>query len=234
MSVFMDRRHAGRALASALAKHGGADVIVLGWPPNGVPVAYEVACALGAPLDIFVARELTVPGHEEVAVGTLASGGLIVLDDEVVRDRRISAEEISDVAREESHELTRREQAYRGGRPPSNIADKTVVLVDDGLTAGATLRAAVRALRKGTPQGIVVAVPVTAPETHALLSGEADEVVCAVGPEPLVSGERWYERSAEATDDEVRELLSSAWRSEPERTPEPVDLRGELTSSNRR
>lgn len=234
MSTFVDRRDAGRKLAGALTKQKGGNTIVLALPRGGVPVAYEVALALDAPLDVFVVRKLGVPGREELAMGALASGGLVVLNDDIVRDLSISAETIAEVARTETHELTRREQAYRGGRTPVNVADKNVILVDDGLATGATMRAAISAVRKGTPQRIVVAVPIAAPDTCEEIAGEVDETVCAVTPEPFRAVGNWYRDFSDASDDEVRELLASAWRTESERTPGPVDLRGELTSSNRR
>lgn len=234
MSTFEDRRDAGRKLAAALSKEASGNTIVLALPRGGVPVAYEVALALDAPLDVFVVRKLGVPGHEELAMGALASGGLIVLNDEIVRDRNISAEAIADVARAETHELTRREQAYRGGRPPVNVAEKTVIIVDDGLATGATMRAAIRALRKGTPVRIVVAVPTAAPETCAAIAEEADETVCAVTPEHFRAVGDWYQDFSDTRDEEVRELLARAWHTESARTPNPVDVRGELMSSNRR
>jgi putative phosphoribosyl transferase len=234
MSTFEDRRAAGRKLAAALGKEKSGDTIVLALPRGGVPVAYEVALALGAPLDVFVVRKLGVPGEEELAMGALASGGLIVLNEEIVRSHNISAEDVADVARTETHELTRREQVYRGGRPPVNVADKTVTVVDDGLATGATMRAALRALRKGTPARLIVAVPIAAPETCAEIAGDADETICVLEPQAFRSVSDWYRDFSETSDGEVRELLEHAWRTEPERTPAPVDLRGELTSSNRR
>jgi predicted phosphoribosyltransferase len=234
MSTFKDRREGGRRLASELADQASGDLVVLALPRGGVPVAYEVACALGAPLDIFVVRKLGVPGHEELAMGALASGGLIVLNDDIVSARNISAEVIADVARQETHELVRREHLYRGSRQPVNIADKTVIVVDDGLATGATMRAAIQALRKGTPQQIVVAVPIGEPETCSAVAEEADQTVCAVTPEPFRSVGEWYEDFSETSDEEVRELLGVAWRTESERTPSPVGLRDELTTSNRR
>jgi putative phosphoribosyl transferase len=234
MSKFKDRREAGRELAMALAKHRSGDLVVLALPRGGVPVAYEVACALGAPLDIFVVRKLGAPGEEELAMGALASGGLIVLNDDIVSERNISAEAISEVAQRETHELVRREQLYRGGRQPVNVADKTVIVVDDGLATGASMRAAIRALRKGAPRQIVTAVPIAAPETCSELADEADETVCAVTPEPFRSVGHWYRDFSQTSDDEVRELLGTAWRTESARTPDPVDVREQMTSSNRR
>lgn len=234
MSMFEDRRDAGRKLAAALGTQSDADTVVLALPRGGVPVAYEVACAIGAPLDVFVVRKLGVPGHEELAMGALASGGLIVLNDDIVQELQISAEVIADVAQAETHELTRREQAYRAGRPPLNVADKTAIVIDDGLATGATMRAAIRALRKGTPRQIIVAVPIAAPETCAEISSEADETVCAVTPQPFRSVGLWYRDFSETRDDEVRELLAKAWHAEPARTQAPIDVRDQLASSNRR
>lgn len=234
MSTFKDRRDAGRKLASALGRDRGPNLVVLALPRGGVPVAYEVACALGAPLDIFVVRKLGVPGNEELAMGALASGGLIVLNDDIVSEQRISAGTIADVAREETHELTRREHAYRGERQPVNVADKTVIIVDDGLATGATMRAAIRALRKGLAEQIVVAVPIADPQACTAIATEADETVCAATPEPFRSVGLWYKDFSETTDEQVRELLQRAWHTESERTPEPIDIREQLTSSNAR
>lgn len=212
MSLFTDRRQAGRFLASALNKYKGTDAIVLALPRGGVPVAYEVARGVGAPLDVFIVRKLGVPGHEELAMGALASGGLCVLNEEVVRSRGITKEDIFEATRTENHELGRRERAYRGDRGPTNIAGKIVILIDDGLATGATMRAAIRAVRQRTPTRVVAAVPVAAPETCSEMADEADEMVCAATPAPFLAVGLWYEDFSQTTDAEVRELLEAARR----------------------
>jgi predicted phosphoribosyltransferase len=208
MALYVDRRHAGRVLASALSKYSGrTDVIVLALPRGGVPVAYEVARQLAAPLDVFVVRKLGVPGHEELAMGALASGGLWVLNGDVVKSLDISEEEIHRAAQNENRELMRRERAYRGERPGLDVLHRTVILVDDGLATGATMRVAIKALRKRDPARVVAAVPVAAPETCSELSAEADEIVCAATPRPFFAVGPWYEDFSQTTDEEVRELL---------------------------
>ena len=209
--AFRDRADAGRRLAAKLRRYMGRDdVVVLALPRGGVPVGYEVARALGAPLDVFGVRKLGVPGHEELAMGAIASGGVRVLNEEVVRQLGIPAALIEQVAAREGHELERRESAYRDGRPRPDVRDKIVILVDDGLATGATMRAAVAALRRLDPARIVVAVPVGAHDTCAELTDEADEVVCGVTPEPFVAVGIWYEDFGQTTDDEVRDLLARA------------------------
>ncbi|HEU5076777.1 MAG TPA: phosphoribosyltransferase [Polyangiaceae bacterium] len=217
MSLFRDRRHAGRVLAAALGKYRGTDVIVLGLPRGGVPVAYEVARALGAPLDVFVVRKLGVPGHEELAMGALASGGLVVLNEYIVRSLGITKEDIFEVTRTENHELARRERAYRGGRAPVNSWGKTVVLIDDGLATGATMRAAIRTLRQRTPARVVAAVPVAARETCSEMADEADDMICAATPEPFQAVGPWYEDFSQTTELEIRELLEAARREQEQR-----------------
>jgi putative phosphoribosyl transferase len=213
MSHFTDRRHAGRVLASALGKYRGrTDVIVLALPRGGVPVAYEVAHALGAPLDVLVVRKLGVPGHEELAMGALASGGLCVLNDEVVRSFGITKEEIFEAARAENHELGRRDRTYRGDRAPAEVTGRTVILVDDGLATGSTLRVAIRALRQLEPAWIAAAVPVAPPDTCSEMSDEADDMVCAITPEPFHSVGLWYEDFTQTSDEEVHDLLQAARR----------------------
>src|SRR5688572_23315205 len=211
MSQFADRRHAGRALAFALqAYRGRADLLVLALPRGGVPVAYEVARSLAAPLDVFVVRKLGVPGHEEFAMGALASGGLCLVNDEVVRELGISTADIRRTARLESQELARRELAYRGERPPADVVGKTVILVDDGLATGSTMRVAVRALRQRGAARIVAAAPIGAPESCAEMAAEADHAICAVTPEPFYAVGQWYEDFTQTSDEEVRELLEAA------------------------
>src|SRR5712691_11255373 len=183
---FVDRHDAGRVLASRLARYAGRDdVIVLGLPRGGVPVAYEVAQALGAPMDLFLVRKLGTPGHRELAMGAIASGGIRVLNDEVVRWYRIPEPEIERVVREEEQELDRRERAYREGRPAPNLENRIVILIDDGLATGSTMRAAAQAVRQRHPSRVVVAVPVGARDTCAELAAAADEVICARMPEPF-------------------------------------------------
>lgn len=207
--IFHDRKDAGQKLAGELTAYAGRDdVIVLALPRGGVPVAYEVAAALDAPLDVFVVRKLGVPGHEELAMGAIASGGTRVLNDDVVGTLRISDDVIDRVANVERIELGRRERAYRDDRPLPSVEDKVVILVDDGLATGATMRAAVEALRQLAPKQLIVAVPVAAPETCVDLRGKADDVVCAATPRPFFGVGRWYENFSQTTDEEVRELLA--------------------------
>jgi predicted phosphoribosyltransferase len=212
---FLDRADAGRRLASELAGDYGADagrgdVLVLALPRGGVPVAYEVARALGAPMDVFLVRKLGVPGHEELAMGAIASGGVQVLNEEVVRTLGISPEVIGRVAEREGAELRRREREYRDARPMPDVHGKTVILVDDGLATGSTMRAAAAALRRLGPARLVVAVPVAAPETCEEFRSEVDEVVCALTPEPFHAVGLWYEDFSQTTDAEVRDLLARA------------------------
>ena len=214
---FRDRRHAGRVLASALSHHAGRpEVQVLALPRGGVPVGYEVAEALGAPLDVLVVRKLGVPGQEEYAMGALAGGGVRVLDDAVVRLFDIEPEAIEAVARREQRELERRERLYRAGRPAPGLRGRTVILVDDGLATGSTMRAAVRGLRALRPARIVVAVPTAAAETCEALRQEADEVVCARTPRPFRAVGLWYEDFSQTGDDEVRALLARARHAAPQ------------------
>jgi len=205
---FEDRRAAGRALAALLQHDAGRDdVLVLALPRGGVPVAFEVAQALGAPLDLFLVRKLGTPGHRERAMGAIASGGVRVLNDDVVHWYGITPVEIEAVAREEQRELERREAAYREGREPVPIEGRTVILIDDGLATGSTMRAAVQAVRQRRPARVVVAVPVGAPQTCDELSAIADEVVCARTPEPFAAVGQWYLDFDQTTDQEVRGLL---------------------------
>jgi predicted phosphoribosyltransferase len=208
---FRDRTEAGRVLAEGLSSYAGRpDVVVLALPRGGVPVAFGVARALHAPLDVFVVRKLGVPGHEELALGAIASGGTRVLNDDVVRVLQISGETIDAVTRAEEQELQRRERAYRGDRPPLDVRGRTVILVDDGLATGATMRAAVAALRQRQPARTVVAIPVAAPATCDEFAREVDSLVCARTPEPFGAVGLWYEDFSQTTDDEVRDLLARA------------------------
>ncbi|GHE30360.1 hypothetical protein GCM10017673_36290 [Streptosporangium violaceochromogenes] len=216
--LFQDRREAGRVLAGLLGRYRDrTDLVVMALPRGGVPVAYEVALALGAPLDVFVVRKLGLPGREELAMGAIAGGGVIVFNEDLVGALDISPRVIGRVAEREGRELLRRERLYREGRPPPDLAGKTVLLVDDGLATGASMRAAVEALRAHRPAWIVVAVP-TAPEASCLeLDALADEVVCAVTPSPFLAVGMSYEDFAQTTDEEVRDLLRAA--SGPRRVP---------------
>lgn len=214
---FENRAHAGRLLAANLQEYRGRpDVLVLGLPRGGVPVAFEVAQTLGAPLDVYLVRKLGVPGHAELAMGAIASGGVRVLNQGRVRSMRISPQQLEAVTRAEEAELRRQERVYRGDRPPPAVSGRTVILVDDGLATGATMQAAVAALRSAGPKEVVVAVPVAPPETCAELEAEADRVVCAVTPEPFYAVGAWYRDFSQTSDDEVRELLrrNQAVRSE--------------------
>jgi predicted phosphoribosyltransferase len=209
MRPYEDRREAGRALAVHLRAYAGRpDAIVLALPRGGVPVGYELADALGLPLDVFVVRKLGTPGHRELAMGAIASGGVRVLNGEVVDALRIRAEEIDRVARDEEQELRRREALYRGERPMPSLADRVAILVDDGLATGSSMRAAVQAVRQLGPSRVVVAVPVGASETCHDLRALADEVVCGRTPSPFSAVGQWYRNFAQTTDDEVRDLLS--------------------------
>ena len=206
--LFRDRTEAGRLLAARLEQYAGKpDVMVLALPRGGVPVAYEVARALPAPMDVFIVRKLGVPGQEELAMGAVATGGVRVLNDQVVKGLGIPEYMIDAVVKWETEELKRRERLYRGDRPPPDVRGKTVILVDDGLATGSTMLAAARALRQQGPARIVVAVPVAAPDTCQLLKADVDEVVCAATPEPFYAVGLWYRDFSQTTDEEVRELL---------------------------
>jgi predicted phosphoribosyltransferase len=208
---FRDRVDAGRQLAQALAKYASRPgVIVLGLPRGGIPVAAEVARALRAPLDVFVVRKLGVPGHEEFAMGAIASGGVRLLDRRTVAAAGLTAAQVERVTAAERAELERRERSYRGDRPLPDLTGRTVILDDDGLATGASMRAAVEALRHERPARIVVAVPVAAPETCQAFRAVADEIVCAATPEPFYAVGRWYDDFSQTTDREVHELLASA------------------------
>src|SRR6266478_5759437 len=218
MTGYRDRRHAGRVLADALRGYAGRrDVVVLALPRGGVPVAYEVATRLGAPLDVFVVRKLGIPGDEEFAMGAIASGGVLVLNREVNEGLGIPKPTVEAVIAREQAELSRREQRYRGGRPPLEVTGKTCILVDDGLATGSTMRAAVAGLRQRGAGRIVVAVPIASPDTCEELSGVVDDIVCAATPEPFVSVGLWYENFEQTSDDEVRQLLEAAERELGER-----------------
>ena len=223
MRRFRDRAEAGRLLAERLRQDAGRDdVVVLGLPRGGVPVAFEVARALGAPLVVFLVRKLGVPGHEELAFGAIATGGTRVLNEEVVDSLGIPLEWIEAIDAKERRELERRDRAYRGERPPPDLAGRTVILVDDGLATGSTMLAAVRAVREDDPARVVVAVPVADPDVCAALNAEADEAVCLQTPRPLHAVGAWYEDFSQTPDVEVRALL------ERSRRPPAVDALGAL------
>jgi predicted phosphoribosyltransferase len=207
---FKDRESAGRLLGERLASRWAsrAEVIVLGLPRGGVPVAHGVAAALGAPLDVFVVRKLGVPGHEELAMGAIASGGVRVLNRDVLDYMPVGAQAIESVAAREQRELERRERAFRGDKPPLDVGGKTVIVVDDGLATGSTMRAAVHALRKLGPVAVIVAVPVAAASTCEDLRKEADEVICLRTPEPFQAVGLWYDDFEQTTDAEVHALLA--------------------------
>lgn len=208
---FRDRTEAGRLLAERLRGYAGRnDVVVLALPRGGVPVAYEVAMELGAPLAVFVVRKLGVPGYKELAMGAIASGGVVVLDEGLVRRLGISRTQLEDAIAREAQELERRENAYDGRRGPPKLEGKTVILVDDGLATGSTMRAAAMAVRELKPARVVVAVPVAAAETCDDFRDVVDEVVCDVTPRPFHAVGLWYENFSQTSDDEVRELLERA------------------------
>jgi putative phosphoribosyl transferase len=209
--IFRNRTDAGKRLAEELRAYADrSDVIVLGLPRGGVPIGFEVAQALRAPLDVFLVRKLGVPGHEELAMGAIASGGVRVMNERVMKMLSIPQKRIDAVAAEEQSELERRERLYRDGRPAPRVRGKTVILVDDGLATGSTMRAAVTALRQLDPQRIVVAVPVGAADTCDEFQDEADEVICATAPDPFYAVGYWYADFEPTSDEEVRELLSRA------------------------
>jgi predicted phosphoribosyltransferase len=217
MAIFEDRGDAGRKLARALERYADrADVVVLGLPRGGVPVAFAVAKELQAPMDIYLVRKLGVPEQPELAMGAIASGGVRVMNEQVVRSLGISDEQIETVVEREIRELERREQAYRGDRARPDLHGKVVVLVDDGLATGASMRAAVEAVKTQEPDRIVVAVPTAPPETCSDLEDEVEEVVCATTPEPFFGVGAWYADFSQTTDDEVRRLLEIARDELPE------------------
>jgi putative phosphoribosyl transferase len=206
--IFKDRVDAGRLLATQLKEYANQpDLLVLGLPRGGVPVAFEVARALKAPLDVFLVRKLGVPGHEELAMGAIASGDVRILNDMVVKGLNIANEAINQVTERELNELQRRERQYQGDNPGPEVHNHTVILIDDGLATGTTMRAAAIALRQQQPARIIVAVPVAAPETCDEFRDLVDEVVCAVTPRELYAVGLWYEDFSQTSDDEVVELL---------------------------
>ena len=216
---FRDRREAGRALAERLRGYRGReDVTVLALPRGGVPVAFEVASALRAPLDVFLVRKLGVPGHEELAFGAIASGGLVVLDRDVVRQLGIPSATIEQVIAREAAELERRDRAYRGDLPPPELRGRTIILIDDGLATGSTMMAAAAAVAQQQPARLIIAVPVAAAETCERLRREADEVICLLTPSPFHAVGIWYGDFQPVGDEEVRRLLAAATRPDDKRT----------------
>ena len=215
---FRDRVDAGRTLAESLQEYRGRnDVVVLALPRGGVPVGFELAHRLEVPLDVFLVRKLGVPGHEELAMGAIASGGVRVVNDTVVTELGLTDDDIARAAATEGRELERREHLYREGRTPVDVRDRTVILVDDGHATGASMRAAARAVRELRPDRVIVAVPVAAGATCEELRTEVDDVVCVVTPEPFLSIGSWYEDFSQTSDDEVRRLLAQSAPAEARR-----------------
>ena len=214
--IYRDRIDAGKQLAARLSDYANRDdVLVLALPRGGVPVAFEVAKALNAPLDIFVVRKLGLPGHEELAMGAIATGGVRVLNSDMVDHLQIPARVIDAAVKSELRELERRERLYRGKRPEPDVSSKTVILVDDGLATGSTMRAAAEALRQQDPARIVVAVPVSAVQTCDEYRMGVDEIICAKTPEPFMGVGMWYQNFSQTTDEEFREILAQAERLRP-------------------
>ena len=208
-ALFRDRSDAGKKLARELLRYAGrGDVIVLALPRGGVPIGFEIARALGVPLDVFVVRKLGLPFHEELAMGAIASGGARLLNDEVIDMYAISDDEIDRVVESETRELERRERLYRGDRPFPHLRNRTVILVDDGLATGSTMRAAVMALREENPERIVVAVPVAASDTCDAFRDGSDEIICLETPEPFGAVGLWYHNFDQISDEEVHALLT--------------------------
>ncbi|MEQ8963963.1 MAG: phosphoribosyltransferase [Coleofasciculus sp. C2-GNP5-27] len=216
--LFKNRQEAGQRLASDLKEYANRpDVIVLGLPRGGVPVAYEVARGLDAPLDVWLVRKLGAPGHEELAMGAIASGGTRILNKDVVRSLGVSEQAIDKVAAKEQQELERREKAYRGDLPPLKLRDRTVLLVDDGLATGASMHAAAVALRQHDPKQIIAAVPVAAPETCQEFKVKVDEIICTETPQPFYAVGLWYNKFDQTTDQEVRDLMERSASQQPAR-----------------
>ena len=213
MKRFLDRREAGKELAQLLLKFKEQpDGIVLALPRGGVPVGYEVTLALNVPLDVFIVRKLGLPGQEELAIGAIASGGIRILNETIIHALKIDQTVIDRVTQQETQELERREIQYRGNHPLPEIENRTIILIDDGLATGASMLAAVHALRRQRPKKIIIAVPAAAPQAINLLRPEADEIVFVIAPDPFEGVGKWYEDFAQTTDDEVRSLLDDAKR----------------------
>jgi putative phosphoribosyl transferase len=217
MTGFEDRRQAGQQLAARLGAYADRqDVVILGLARGGLPVAFEVAQALNQPLDVFIVRKLGVPGHRELAMGAIASGGVRVMNQSVVRSLGVPSDQIEQVAAQEQRELERREREYRGDAERLDVSGKTAILVDDGLATGASMRAAVEAIRQRNPERIVVAVPTAAPSACREFEREVDDVVCLITPEPFFGVGAWYRDFSQTSDQEVRRLLEEA------RSPAPA------------
>jgi putative phosphoribosyl transferase len=215
-NLFQDRTEAGQILAARLRYFAGRnDILVLALPRGGVPVAFEVAHELQVPLDVFLVRKLGVPGHEELAMGAIASGGVLVLNERVLQMLDIPEETVNEAAEKEGLELQRREKLYRNDRAPVAARGRIVILVDDGLATGASMRAAAAAVRQQDPAGILVAVPVAAPETCTDLESEVEQVICLETPEPFYAVGLYYRHFPEVTDEEVRDLLQQAAEEQP-------------------
>jgi len=208
--IFTDRADAGRTLAIELAAYAGGDTRVLALPRGGVPVAYEAARALNVPLDVFVVRKIGAPGREELALGAIASGGVRVLNEDTIAALGVDPQMLEAITQRELHELRRREEAYRGGLPAPDVAQRTVVLIDDGLATGASMHAAVLALRERRPRAIVAAVPVAPADTCAMLAPLVDDLVVLSTPEPFRGVGAWYVDFSQVSDERVRELLSDS------------------------
>ncbi len=211
MALFEDRMDAGKKLAKELSKYANrSDVLILALPRGGVPVAFEVAKELNVKMDVFIVRKLGVPGNEELAMGAISSDNALVLNEDIVRSFQIPERVINMAAENELKELKRRERTYRGDRPKPEISGSTVILIDDGLATGATMRAATSAIKTKNPAKIVVAVPTGAPDTCELFKKEVDEVICIATPEPFYGVGAWYGNFSQTTDEEVCELLDKA------------------------
>jgi putative phosphoribosyl transferase len=220
---YRNRYVAGKRLAQALTAYKSrSDVIVLGLPRGGVPVAYEVARSLDVPLDVFIVRKLGMPGQREFAMGAIASGGVTLIDHDLVRQTRVPRAEVEAVIAAERTELDRRERLYRGDRPPLDVRGRTVILVDDGLATGASMQAAIAALRPQRPAAIVVATPVGSAEACRTMLAVADACVCVEMPEPFYAVGLWYDDFGETTDDEVTELLDEASAAAPNRAYQEI------------
>ena len=209
--LFKDRTEGGQKLGQKLKAYSNReDVMVIGLPRGGVPVAFEVAKTLNVSLDVFLVRKLGVPGNEEFAMGAIASGGVRILNQQIIKSRHISTEAIACIAAQEQRELERREDAYRGNCPPLNLSDRTIILVDDGLATGATMNAAAIAIRQQAPKQIIAAVPVSAPEVCNKFQVKVDEIICAETPKPFKSVGFYYRNFSQTTDDRVQDLLQIA------------------------
>jgi putative phosphoribosyl transferase len=216
MSFFNDRTDAGKRLAERLSTYANReDVLILALPRGGVPVAFEIAKELNVRMDVFIVRKLGVPGNEELAMGAIASGNIRALNEDVIKSFHINQKLIDEVTANEIRDLERRERIYRGNRPAPKIRGSTVILIDDGLATGATMRAAVAAVKSKNPAEVIVAVPVAAPDTCSAFGYEVDEIICVATPEPFYGVGAWYEDFSQTTDKEVVELLDRAAKIKP-------------------